>query len=480
MNLRPILFAIGLLLCVMSLSMLIPIFFDLYRGDSDWRVFCLCMALGLFLGGALLLSNHSTEITFNRRQIFLVIILGWLSAALLGSLPFVFSSLDLTFSEAFFEATSGVTTTGATNIPDLDLAPPGILIWRALLQWMGGIGTLLMALTVMPFLKIGGMQIFRAEQAQSENVLPQTHKLAGSIVLTSVVITLLCTLVYNLAGMGRFDALAHALTTISTGGFSTHNASIGYFENPHLQIWVIFFMICSAIPFIVLLKGFQGDMRAFLSDSQLKAYACLLILASVIIALYLCIYQEIPASDALLNGTFHTVSLLTTTGFTTANYNLWGGFTIAFFFFLMTIGGCGGSTSGGIKIFRFQIFFSIIRQQVRRLFFPHGVFAANYNGQPIPPDAPLSVVSFLFLYAACFAGLSLALAFTGVDTMTALSGAMASLSNTGPGLGDLIGPAGNYSALPEDAKWILCLGMFLGRLEIIPVLILMQPLFWKH
>lgn len=480
MNFRPILFIIGVLVSLLSLSMILPILIDLYRSNPDWKVFFLCMMLGLFFGGALLLNTLGSDTILSRRQTFVLIVTGWLSAALVGTLPFMFSTLNLSFSQAFFESVSSLTTTASSVISNIEEAPPGILIWRALLQWLGGLGTILMAISIMPFLKIGGMQLFRSDQGYKEKVVSRTAHLMISITLIYLVLTLLCILSYRLGGMTRFDAFAHALTTISTGGLSTREHSFGYFENPELRILAIIFMILGSLPFILLLKGLKGDFKSLISDSQVKAFFAILVLSSFIVSSYLLIIHTLPAQEAFLNGTFQTVSLITGTGFTSQNYNLWNDFILMLFLFLIAVGGCAGSTSGAIKIFRLQIFATVIRQQIQKLFYPHSVFISRYNSIPLQNDVPLSVLGFLFLYALCFTLLALALSLTGLDVMTSISGALSALSNTGPGMGDFIGPMGSHANLPESAHWILCIGMLLGRMEIIAVLILFQPLFWKN
>jgi trk system potassium uptake protein TrkH len=478
MNFRSILYINGILILALALSMAIPMAVDLYMNHHDWKVFFLCMTLGLFLGGALVLNNRGSRLSLNRREAFLVIVSCWLTASLLGTLPFVFSDIDLTFSLAFFESVSGVTTTGSSVIANIEMAPPGILIWRAMLQWLGGMGTLLMAASILPFLGIGGMQIFRSDQSDQEKALTRSTKMTLTLGSLYAILTLLCATAYSLTGMGRLDAAAHAMSTLSTGGFSTHELSFGHFDNQALEIIAILFMITGSLPFFILLKGLKGDARSIFQDSQIRAFLLILAGSCLIVTGFLHLHHEIALDEAFRSASFQTVSVITGTGFTTANYNLWGSFIVGLFFFLMAIGGCAGSTSGGIKIFRIQIFFLLIAQHIQRLFYPHGVFVKNYNAKPIPADVPVSVLGFLFVYAGGFLALALALSLTGVDVMTALSGAIAALSNTSLGMGDVIGPTGHYKDLPESAHWILSAGMLLGRLEIIVALVILQPFFW--
>jgi trk system potassium uptake protein TrkH len=480
MDFRPILYIIGMLLLVMSLSLVVPMLADLYLGNADWRVFFVCIIITSFFGGSLLLSNSGREFDINARQAFMLVFLCWLALATFAALPFKFSTLDMSFTDAFFEAMSGITTTGSTVITGLETAPPGILLWRAILQWLGGIGIIIMALSVLPFLQVGGMQIFRTELSEDEKALPRTAQLASSIGLIYMVLTLACMVMYMANGLGTFDAVAHALTTISTGGFSTYDNSLAHFDRPSIEMTAILFMIIGGMPFVLYLKAIRGNLTPLLRDSQVRLFLAIITLSIIVTVSYLTLQQNITFGEALRRASFNIISLITGTGYVNGDYGLWGGFVVSLFFFLMVIGGCAGSTSCGIKIFRFQVFYAIISVQIKKLIHPNGVFIAHYNGKPIPSDVPLSVMGFFFLYAFCFALLAVALSYVGLDFLTAMSGAASAISNVGPGLGDIIGPSGTYQPLPDSAKWLLSIVMILGRLEIVTVLVLFHPNFWKR
>lgn len=479
MDFRPVLYIQGILLSILSIGMIIPMLADMYWGNPDWKVFFLCIVITAFFGGSLILSNAGLEFTMNLRQAFMMTFMSWVGLSLFASLPLTLAGLNMSFTDAFFEAVSGITTTGSTVMTGLDTAP-GILLWRSILQWLGGIGIVLMAMSVLPMLSVGGMQIFRTELSENEKALPRTAQLASSIGAIYVGLTMLCLLTYLLAGMGKFDALNHALTTLATGGFSTYDASIGHFHSDIIELLCSFFMIIAGTPFILYLKAVRGNLRPLFVNSQVRTFLLILSLSIAATTTYLVITHDMSVYRAFIGATFNMTSLMTGTGFASEHYDQWGGFVIALTFFLMAMGACAGSTSCGIKIFRFEIFLSVIRVQIQKLLHPHGAFVAHYNGKPIPEDVPLSVMSFLFLYAICFIALALALSALGLDFITSLSGAMTSISNVGPGLGEVIGPSGNFSPLPDSAKWVLSVGMLLGRLEILAALILLHPSFWRH
>lgn len=479
LDLKPVFYVIGILLSVLSVSLAVPMLTDLYMGHEDWKVFFLCTVITAFFGGSLILGNSGYEFKINRRQAFLTTVLSWLCIPTFSALPFHLSELDMSFTDAFFEATSGITTTGSTVITGLDEAPPGILIWRAILQWLGGIGIIIMALSVLPYMNIGGMQLFRIERAESEKALPRATKMAGAIAIIYLFLTLLCTIAYFFAGMNHFDALAHAMTTVSTGGFSTHDASIGHFNSDSVRIVSIIFMMLGGLPFILYLETIRGNATALLKDSQVQWFLSILAFFIGIGSLHLIFKQGLNPDDAIMGTTFNVISLITGTGFVVENYDLWGGFMTTILFFLMAAGACAGSTTCAIKIFRFQILYAVIAVQMKKLLYPNGVFIAHYNGRPIPGDVPSSVMSFLFLYGLSFSLIAMLLSLIGLDFMTAMSGAVTSISNVGPGMGSVIGPMGNFSTLPDSAKWVLSASMLLGRLEILTVLVVLHKAFWK-
>ncbi|MBX2834659.1 MAG: TrkH family potassium uptake protein [Micavibrio sp.] len=479
MDIRPLLYIIGLMLLIMTCGMILPLLADLYLGNEDWRVFLVCVVLTSFFGGTLVLSNTGQPLKINTRQAFILTFISWIILPIFAALPFRFSTLDLNFTDSFFEAMSGLTTTGSTVITGLDYAPPGILLWRAILQWLGGIGIIIMALSILPFLQVGGMQIFRTELGESNDAMPKTMQLASSIGLVYVLLTIACAVMYMFAGMRTFDALAHALTTISTGGFSTYDASLGNFNSPAIDSVAIIFMMLGGMPFILFLKTMRGNARPLFTDSQVKWFVRIILAATLVTMLDLIFLNGMDLIEAFRKALFNVVSLITGTGYYNNDYGQWGSFVIALFFFLMVVGGCAGSTSCGIKIFRFQVFYAFIVLQLKKLIYPNGVFVAYYNGKPLPKDLPNAVMGFVFMYGLCFTILAIMLSFIGLDVMTSLSAAVATLSNAGPGLGQIVGPLGTYAPLPESAKWVLSFGMLLGRLEILTVMVMLHPNFWK-
>lgn len=459
--------------------MILPMMADIYFGYDDWKVFLICIVITAFFGGALILSNRGHQFNVTTRQAFLLTNTTWLILPTFGALPFWFSSLNMSVTDSFFEAMSGITTTGSTVITGLDYAPAGILFWRAILQWLGGIGIIIMAMSVLPFLKVGGMQIFRTELSESEKALPRTAQLASSIAIIYVGLTIICAFCYMGTGLEIFDAIIHAMTTISTGGFSTFDASFGHFETISPSIVCIIFMILGGIPFVLYLKAVRGNLGPLFKDSQVRWFLSIIAIATITTISYLTTQQDMPLPKAMLLSLFNVVSLITGTGFGNGDFNSWGGFAVSLFFFIMVVGGCAGSTSCGIKIFRFQVLYAVTKIQISKLLHPHGVFIPHYNGKPMPKDVPSSVMGFFFVYALGFSFLTIALSYTGLDFITSMSGAVTSISNVGPGLGPIIGPAGNFQLLPDSAKWILCVGMLLGRLELFAILVMFSPQFWK-
>ncbi|HMB75768.1 MAG TPA: TrkH family potassium uptake protein, partial [Kiloniellaceae bacterium] len=387
--------------------------------------------------------------------------------------------LELTFVDAFFEAMSGITTTGATIIVGLDHAPPGILLWRGILQWLGGIGIIVMAVAVLPILQVGGMQMFRVEAFDTDKVLPRAAQIAGGITVVYVCFTILSAMLLWSLGMTGFEAIIHAMTSISTGGFSTSDSSIGHFDSAAIDYAISAIMVIGSLPFVLYLRLLRGNVSPLWRDSQVRCLIAILAVSIAAVTLWVWENHFLELSDALRYSTFNIISVMTGTGYATEDYDNWGGFAMALLFVLMLIGGCAGSTSCGLKIFRLQVLFATAKAQIRRLIQPHGVFFAYFNKRPIPETVSTSVMSFFFLYIAVLGLLTIALGLTGVDFITAISGAASAIANVGPGLGDVIGPAGTFAPLPDSSKLVLATGMLLGRLELFTVLILLTPGFWR-
>ena len=478
---KTVFFLIGILLIVLGLSMLAPYSMQvIYKENS--HSFISSSFVTIFIGILCILANLEKDLKLNLRQTFLFSTLAWVTVAIFGSLPFVLSDQTFSFSDAFFESMSGITTTGATIISDLDNSPKSILLWRAIMQWLGGIGIVVMAITILPLLKVGGMQLFKMEGPDStEKILPRTIEVAAIIISTYVILTLFCGFFYWVFGMTVFDSICHAMTTIATGGFSTHNDSIGFFKNSNIEIVASLFIVLGSIPFISYLKFSQGNKKIFFQDVQIKGLIYLLAFSILIMFLYLLfINYESNFFEKLRISSFNVISILSGTGYVTDDFGLWGKFSLIFFLFLMFIGGCAGSTACGIKIFRLQMLLIFLKNQVRKLIYPNSVIITKYNNHKISDDFIRSVIIFIFSFLFIFLIIAMLLSISGLDFVTSISGAASSISNVGPGLGEIIGPDGNYKSLPDLSKWILAAGMLLGRLELFAVLVLFFPSFWRN
>ena len=478
---KTVFFLIGILLIVLGLSMLAPYSMQVIFKENS-HSFISSSFVTIFIGILCILANLEKDLKLNLRQTFLFSTLAWVTVAIFGSLPFVLSNQTFSFSDAFFESMSGITTTGATIISDLDGSPKSILLWRAIMQWLGGIGIVVMAITILPLLKVGGMQLFKMEGPDStEKILPRTIEVAAIIISTYIVLTLFCGFFYWLFGMTIFDSVCHAMTTIATGGFSTHNDSIGFFKNSNIEVVASLFIILGSIPFISYLKFSQGNRKIFFRDVQIKGLIYLLAISILIMFLYLLfINYESNLFEKIRISSFNVISILSGTGYVTDDFGLWGKFSLIFFLFLMFIGGCAGSTACGIKIFRLQMLLIFLKNQVKKLFYPNSIIITKYNNQKISDDFIRSVIIFIFSFLFIFLIIAMLLSISGLDFVTSISGAASSISNVGPGLGEIIGPDGNYKSLPDLSKWILAAGMLLGRLELFAVLVLFFPSFWRN
>ena len=478
---KTVFFLIGILLIVLGLSMLAPYSIQVIYEENS-HSFISSSFVTIFIGILCILANLEKDLKLNLRQTFLFSTLAWVTVAIFGSLPFILSNQTFSFSDAFFESMSGITTTGATIISDLDNSPKSILLWRAIMQWLGGIGIVVMAITILPLLKVGGMQLFKMEGPDStEKILPRTIEVAAIIISTYIVLTLFCGFFYWIFGMTVFDSVCHAMTTIATGGFSTHNDSIGFFKNSNIEIVASLFIILGSIPFISYLKFSQGNRKIFFQDVQIKGLIYLLIFSTIIMFLYLLfINYQGNLFEKIRISSFNVISILSGTGYVTDDFGLWGKFSLIFFLFLMFIGGCAGSTACGIKIFRLQMLLIFLKNQVKKLIYPNSVIITKYNNQKISDDFIRSVIIFIFSFLFIFLIIAMLLSISGLDFVTSISGAASSISNVGPGLGEIIGPDGNYKSLPDLSKWILAAGMLLGRLELFAVLVLFFPSFWRN
>ena len=480
MKFSPIIYLIGMLLCILSLFMMIPAFVDWLYGNNDWPAFVGASLLTLFVGTILYLSNRdSTTEHLELRQAFLLTNSAWISIALFGSLPFLLSEIDMSFTDAIFESTSGITTTGATVINNLEATSHGILIWRALLQWLGGVGIIVMALAVLPMLSIGGMQLFKTESYETpDKVVPKAASFAAGISIVYITLTVVWALMLWVAGMPLFDSIAHAMTTLATGGYSTRSDSLAAFNSSSIEIIVIFGMIVGSLPFVHYLAITKKGLKNLFKDDQVKLFLTLIVFVVLIVSIYLNL-NDIPFLEALRLASFNVISIITGTGFGTSDFNNWGGFPTTILLILMFIGGCAGSTTCGLRMARIQVLVANAKAQISKLIRPHAVVVSYYNQKPIPENVAESVMGFFFLYIISFAVIACLLGGLGLDLITAISGAASAIGNVGPGLGDIIGPSGTYQSIPELGKLFLCAGMILGRLEIFAILVMFSPLFWK-
>ena len=426
------------------------------------------------------MSNLNHDKKLNLQQAFLLTALSWLTIAIFGSLPFIFSNLELSITDSFFESMSGITTTGSTIISNLQEAPRSILLWRAMLQWLGGIGIIVMAITLMPIMNVGGMQLFKiSSNDSSEKLLPKSKEVALRLIYVYLTLTTFCALTYRIFGMSIFDSITHSMTTIATGGFSNYNESIGHFNSISIEISSMIFIILGSLPFIAYIKFLNGDKKIFFLDTQIKSFIKIIIFSVILLSLYMLFYTSNFSFINLRPIFFNVISILTGTGYVTGEFDVWGSFPLVFFLMLMFIGGCAGSTTCGIKIFRIQILYVFVVNQLKKIIYPKGIFLIKYDKNTIDDKFMASIISFIFLYLVIFFLLTALLTLSGLDFVTSISGAATSISNVGPGLGSTIGPSGNFANLPEFSKWILSFGMILGRLELFAILVLFLPSFWK-
>ena len=481
-DLRPIAAILGVLLAVLGTTMMIPALVDLIAGQRDVVIYAAAAVITAFVGLSLWLAGRSGEVErLDLRQAFVLTTASWVVLSGFAAIPFMWTETDLSFTDAYFEAMSGLTTTGATVIAGLDNRPPGILMWRAFLHWYGGIGIIVMAIALLPMMQIGGMQLFRAESSdKSEKMLPRAAQMAKGILGTYLVLTFACAVAYAFLGMSVFDAITHAMSTISTGGFSTHDASIGYFKSPAIEYAAIFFMLAGSLPFVLYVRVLAGDFSRLLANAEVRLFFSLVVLFSLVSMVEQVRGGIAQGETALRQALFNVVSIMSTTGFVAADFTHWGPPTDALYFILLFLGACTGSTAGGMKTFRIAILGSALAQHLKRVIYPNGVFPVLYGGKPIGDDVVASVLSFAFLYLASFMAIGIVLNSLGFDMVTAFSASITAVANVGPGLGTVVGPAQNFASLPEQVVWLLSFGMLMGRLELFTVLVLFLPSFWRR
>ncbi|WP_044870336.1 TrkH family potassium uptake protein [Pseudomonas sp. LFM046] len=480
-TLRIIGFLIGIFLITLAVSMAIPVLtLVFYERTSDINAFVWSSLITFVAGLALVIPGRPEQVHLRPRDMYLLTVSSWIIVCIFAALPFLFTQ-HISYTDAWFESMSGITATGATVLSGLDSMSPGILIWRSLLHWLGGIGFIGMAVAILPLLRIGGMRLFQTESSdRSEKVLPRSHMVAKYIVVIYVGFTLLGALAFWAAGMGMFDAINHSMSAISTGGFSTSDLSLAKWEQPAVHWVAVVVMILGSLPFMLYVSVLRGHRMALFKDEQVQGFLALLVVIWLVLGTWYWLTTQLHWLDALRHVAVNTTSVLTTTGFALGDYSLWGNFSLMLFFYLGFVGGCSGSTAGGIKIFRFQVAYILLMANLKQLVHPRAVIKQIYNGHRLDDDIVRSILTFSFFFTIIICAIALGLSLLGLDWITALTGAAATVSGVGPGLGEIIGPAGNFSSLPDAAKWLLTLGMLLGRLEILTVLVLMTPYFWRH
>ena len=488
-------FVLGALINITALAMLVPFVFDVAMGSSAWWVFLVSSLIAVSLGSILLLTAKTRISNLNLRSALVLTVLIWVIVSIIGTLPFLLAPIGLSLAGAFFESMSGITTTGSTVLVGLDQVQAGILLWRAMLQWLGGVGIVVMALSVLPALQVGGMQLFRTEAfEQSEKMLPRAGEIAAAVLIVYGLITLAGFVLLLIAGMGPFDALAHAMTAIATGGYSTHDASIGYFNSFFVDMSIVLLMILGSLPFLAFFRLRSFDGSAFYRDSQIRLFFTLMLgaIGLTVVALLLRsdLVAELGLATIVQQAIFNIVSIMTGTGFATTNYESWGSFAGLIFFLIMFIGGCAGSTTCGIKVFRFQVLFGHALIQLRTMLQPSGIFKLSYNGKTLPEAVVASVTTFFVLFVSTTFILAVLLGIVEprFDITGAMVSAATSVANVGPALGSVImsdgtasslGPSGSFADINDMAKSLMALGMLLGRLELLTVIALFLPAVWR-
>ena len=479
-SVRPALEITGLLLSILAVAMLIPAGLDLALGNPDWQAFVGSAVVTLFVGGALkLCSLRPGSRTPSLGQGFLIANLVWLALALFGALPFYLAENNLGIIESLFESVSGITTTGASVMENLSELPAGILLWRVLLAWIGGISVVLLALILLPVLQVGGMQFFRLEAAAQDQEPPRATELGLGIAGLYILITLFGVAALAITGMPILDAVIHAMSAISTAGISTHQASIAHYQNWAVEAVLVVLMLCGALPFFALLQATRGHVKTLYRDSQIRLLFGFLVGATFIIALWRWLELQESTPEMLWSSLFTVASMMTGTGYRVTEIHAWGALPGAVLLFLMLIGGAAGSTSSGVKLFRVQIFATMALVHLRRLTRPHGVFVPRLSHREIPEDVSNAVLSYFILFIFAYMALTLLFGLSGLSLENALSVTASALANVGPALLDPAFARGDYSALTDGGKLIMIAGMFVGRLEILVVLVVFTLRFWR-
>jgi trk system potassium uptake protein TrkH len=481
MQYQIVFFTLGLLLVINGAMMILPALLDTLGGDPNALVFAGCALFSFFIGGLMVINGRGFNQKLTIRQAYFLTTMSWVLMSVFSANPLYFADQGISYTDAVFEAVSGITTTGATVLAGLDDMPRGLLLWRAMTQWVGGIGIVAFVIILLPFLQVGGMQFYKMESSdRSDKVMARTGNLIRALVVIYCVLTLACAFAYWLFGMSGFDAWTHAMTTIPTAGYSSHDASFAYFNSDAIELAGAFFMMLGGLPFVLYVKFFYQGKFDFHKDTQVKTFIVLWLFLIAILSIHAWFNTDMSLWKSFVKSAFNLTSIITTTGFASTDYLQWGSFAVVIFLFCTYIGACTGSSSGGIKMMRLDIAFQALRAQFYKLVHPHGVVSIKFQNKRVDVQVIQGVLGFLCVYVVANTFLTIALALTGLDFETALSGAATSLANAGPGVGPIIGPAGNFSTLPDTAKWLLCLGMIAGRLELMTILVLLTPGFWRR
>ncbi|MDO5620485.1 MAG: TrkH family potassium uptake protein [Paracoccus sp. (in: a-proteobacteria)] len=479
-DIRPVASTIGKLMTVLGAMMLLPMLVDLWHGQPHWQVFLVSAPLTMLAGCMIWLASRTNEQSLTVQQAFLLTSGLWAVLPLCGALPFMIGVPYASFTDAYFEAMSGMTTTGTTAFPRLDDLSQGTHLWRGMLNWTGGLGIVVVAMIFLPVMKVGGMQFFRSEGFDTlGKALPRALDIAAEMTRVYLGLTILCAVCFAFLGMSGFDAVMHALTTVSTGGFSNYDASFGYYTGAP-QYAAALFMVLASIPFVRMVQLLRGNAQPIWRDVQIRAYLRWIVYAIVLIIVWRLVYiRDMAPQDMLRETLFNVVSTISGTGFSSVNVLLWGHLPFVILFLVGLIGGCTGSTVCSVKVFRYLVLFQAVRAMIRRMLSPHRIYTLRLDGRVLEADVVNSVIAFFTLFILTFGLLIVGLAMTGLHPMTALTGAWTAIANVGPVWGPEITANGSIQNLNQPAKWLMILGMYLGRLELVSVLVLLLPRFWR-
>ncbi len=478
---RPVVYVVGLVVSWFGAAMLAPMVLDLFLRNGAWETFAVSSFLTFMLGLCLALATrNSVGEGLTIKQTYILTAGVFAVLPVFGAVPFMIGQAELSFTDAFFEAMSGLTTTGSTIMTDLSAQPAGLLLWRGMLQWFGGVSVIIVALVFLPLLRVGGMQLFRWDSYDAlGNVLPRAAQVTRSISTIYLCLSAVCFFAYLLAGLKLFDAVVYTMTTIATGGFGNHDSSFQDLGTAAEYVGIIF-MFLASLPFLRYGQLADGKIKPLFKDSQIRCFLQIIVVSAGALAAWQILVNGEPFERAFRQSLFNGMSILTGSGFVSADYGAWGSFPLVLFFTIGLIGGCAGSTTCSVKVFRFQLLFAAVWARIQKMRSPHVVAVPRYEGRRVPAEVIKSVMLFLMVFFGTLAVTTVLLSLTGLDFITSLSGAAAALANIGPGLGGMIGPAGNFSGLDDFAKWVLCFVMLAGRLELIAVYAVLSVKFWQN